>query len=179
LLGMGLLLALAACRGGDTGNGAEQTVANQAHQPGAGEVMLRITTAGGKAHDFIVELAITPQEQERGLMERASLGDNRGMIFPFAFPQTASFWMKNTPLPLDLLFVRTDGTIAAILPGQPEDLHPISAGEPVSAVLEIRQGRAKAIGLAPGDRVQWGDCAAPGPVAGAWRADRFCPAPAS
>ncbi|MBT2185380.1 DUF192 domain-containing protein [Sphingobium nicotianae] len=172
-LALGLLLSVAACRGGAPGDGKAQ-----ADQPRKGEIALQITNGAGEKRAFIVELAVTEPEQERGLMERRSLADNRGMLFPFAFPATANFWMKNTPLPLDLLFIRPDGTIAAILPGMPNDLHPLTAGEPVSAVLEIRQGRAQALGIGPGDRVQWGDCAngAASP-AGVWEADRFCPAP--
>lgn len=171
VLGLGLLLAMAACRG------QPDTQTQPSEQPKKGEVGLQITTGSGQSHDFIVELAITPQAQEHGLMKRTTLADDRGMLFPFAFPAMASFWMKDTRLPLDLLFIRPDGTIAAILPGAPNDLHPLSAGEPVSAVLEIRQGRSRALGIGPGDHVQWGDCkdgeASP---AGVWQAERFCPA---
>ncbi len=176
-LGIGLLLAMTACRGGDATDQKAQASAEQTSQPARGEVALQITTKSGKSHNFTVELAVTPQEQERGLMERTSLAENGGMLFPFAFPAIASFWMKNTPLPLDLLFIRPDGTIAAILAGKPNDLHPLSAGEPVSAVLEIGQGRSQALGITAGDRVQWGDCAsgAPSPE-GVWQADRLCPA---
>jgi len=85
--------------------------------------------------------------------------------------------MKDTPLALDLLFVRPDGTIAAILPGKPEDLTPISAGEPVSAVVEIAGGSAAALGIAAGDHVQWGNCPTRAAQAGAtWDARTFCPA---
>lgn len=179
VLGIGLLLAMPACRGGDATDRNAQAPAEPTGQPAKGEIALRITTGSGQSHSFIAELAVTPQEQERGLMERTSLAENRGMLFPFAFPAIASFWMKNTSLPLDLLFIRPDGTIAAILAGKPNDLHPLSAGEPVSAVLEIGQGRSQALGIKPGDHVQWGDCASgePSPE-GVWQADRFCP-PAS
>lgn len=119
---------------------------------------MRIMTAKG-AQALSMELAITPAEQERGLMGRRPLPQGRGMLFPFALPHMASFWMKDTPAPLDLLFVRPDGTIAAVLHGKPEDRTPLSAGEPVSAVAEIGAGEATRLGVAPGDRVEWGDCA--------------------
>lgn len=173
-LGVVLLLATASCESGEAPsqiNAAEvETEATQ-----AGTVPLRIRSAGDKVHAFTVELAVDDQAQQQGLMGRKALPDDGGMIFPFPYPQVASFWMKDTPLPLDLLFIRPDGTIAAILEGKPNDLHPISAGESVSAVLEIARGRAEALGIAPGDRVEWGDCASPAPAANAWRADRFCP----
>jgi uncharacterized membrane protein (UPF0127 family) len=172
-----LLLATGACRSGapaDVANGTKAQETKQAQS--AQTVPLGIATAAGARHDFTVELAIDEQSQERGLMERTALPPDRGMLFPFPYPHVASFWMKNTPLPLDLIFIRPDGTIAAILPGKPNDLHPISAGEPVSAVLEIAGGRAAALGIKAGDSTQWGDCASPPPAAGTWRADRFCPA---
>ena len=174
-LGILLLFAMSACQG-QSGNQTQRD-AQQVEQRKQGEVALTITTKSGQSHDFIAELAVTPQEQEHGLMGQTSLTDDRGMLFPFAFPAMASFWMKDTPLPLDLLFIRPDGTIAAILPGTPNDLHPLSAGEPVSAVLEIRQGRARALGISPGDRAQWGDCEdGKTSPAGVWQADHFCPA---
>lgn len=139
-------------------------------------VPLRILTAAGQAHAFTVELALTPAEQQHGLMHRKALAAGHGMVFPFAPPRTASFWMKDTPLPLDLLFVRPDGTIAAILPGKPLDLRPISAGEPVSAVVEIAGGSASALGIAAGDHVQWGACPpSAAPDGEAWDGRAFCP----
>ena len=84
--------------------------------------------------------------------------------------------MKDTPIALDHLFVRADGSIAAILPGKPNDLTPISTGEPVRAVIQIGGGRAKALGIAPGDKVRWGACrpTAPRPPE-AWDRLAFCP----
>lgn len=120
-------------------------------------VPLSIATASG-THRFTVEVARTDAEQQRGLMHRERIAPDGGMLFPFAYPRTASFWMKDTPAPLDLLFVRPDGTIAAILHGRPGDLSPLSAGEPVSGVVELAGGSAERLGMAAGDRVQWGDC---------------------
>lgn len=173
LLGISLLLLTAACKPESASNTAGNAAA--ADESPTNSVALSIRTASGKTHHFTVELAVDSQSQERGLMDRKSLPDDHGMLFPFPYPQAASFWMKNTPLPLDLVFIRPDGTIAAILQGKPNDLHPLSAGEGVSAVLEIAQGRAAALGIEGGDHVQWGDCSTAAPAANAWRADRFCP----
>jgi uncharacterized membrane protein (UPF0127 family) len=118
-------------------------------------VPLTIQTARGK-RTYAVEVASTPQEQARGLMYRTSLPDHGGMIFPMVPPREASFWMKNTYIPLDMIFIRADGTIARVAANTvPEDLSPVSSGEPVAAVLEIIGGGAAADGIAEGDRVEW------------------------
>jgi uncharacterized protein len=117
-------------------------------------VPLTIRSATG-AHHFTVQLAATPGEQEHGLMFVRSLPGDRGMIFPFEPPQEASFWMKNTLIPLDLIFIRTDGTIARIVTAKPLDETPVGAGELVGAVLEIRGGRAAELGIRAGDKVEW------------------------
>jgi len=171
---LGLLLAAGGCNA--LPDGGNETAPSPSGPAGEAPVTLEIHAASGGRHAFTVELAVDDLSQQQGLMGRSALPDDHGMLFPFPVPRMASFWMKDTPLALDLLFVRPDGTIAAILPGQPYDLHPMSAGEPVSAVLEIRQGRAQALGLAPGDRVRWGDCSStPASSGNGWRPDRFCP----
>lgn len=122
---------------------------------------LVITTAQG-THRFTVETALTPQQQQQGLMFRKSLPDDGGMLFPMNPPRTASFWMKNTLIPLDMLFIRTDGTIAFIAANTtPYSRDPVSAGVPVAAVLELRGGRAAELGIREGDRAAWGRCADP------------------
>ena len=132
------------------------TARTPAHAPAAsGLLPLTIQTASGRA-TFLVELARTPAQQERGLMYRRSLAAARGMLFPFVPPRPAAFWMKNTLIPLDLLFVRADGTIARIAANAvPGSLATIESGEPVAAVLEIAGGRAAATGMKEGDRVSW------------------------
>ena len=91
-----------------------------------------------------------------GLMHRQLLAPDRGMIFPYDPPQPASFWMKNTLIPLDLIFVRSDGTIGSIAANTvPLSLDPIPSGEPVAAVLEIAGGRSAELGIGPGDKVNW------------------------
>ena len=112
--------------------------------------------SGAKTHAFVVEVARSPDQQEQGLMFRQSLGDSAGMIFPYDPPQVASFWMKNTLIPLDMIFIRPDHTIARVADNTvPLSLDPVSAGEPVSAVLEIRGGRAAELGVRAGDKVDW------------------------
>jgi len=127
-------------------------------------------------HRFDVEIAATPQEQEKGLMFRKALPDNGGMLFPMDPPRTASFWMKDTLIPLDMLFIHTDGTIAFLeANAQPYSRIPVSAGVPVAAVLELRGGRAAELGIEEGDRVAWGGCAVPADKRATDR--NFCPAP--
>jgi uncharacterized protein len=117
-------------------------------------VPLTIRTSSA-THQFTVEVAATPDQQERGLMFRRSLGPDRGMIFPYEPPQDVSFWMKNTLIPLDIIFIRTDGTIVRITHAKALDESPLPAGEPVSAVLEIRGGRAAELGIKEGDVASW------------------------
>jgi uncharacterized membrane protein (UPF0127 family) len=106
-------------------------------------------------HHFTVEVAATPEQQERGLMFRPTLAGDRGMIFPYDPPQDVAFWMKNTLIPLDILFIRSDGTIARITHAISMDLTALPSGEPVAAVLEIRGGRAAELGIKEGDVVTW------------------------
>lgn len=110
----------------------------------------------GKRHDFTVEVARTSQEQAQGLMFRTALAPDAGMIFPFPSLKPASFWMKNTVIPLDIIFVRKDGSIESIAANTvPYSLNPVSSNEPVAAVLELAGGRAAELGIEPGDIVTW------------------------
>jgi uncharacterized protein len=114
---------------------------------------LEIASKSG-VHVFAVELASTPQEQATGLMFRRELPEGRGMLFDFHRDQPTSFWMKNTYIPLDMIFIRGDGRILRIA----ENTVPLSetlipSGGPVRAVLEVIAGTAKRLGIAPGDRV--------------------------
>lgn len=113
-----------------------------------------ILGADGTRHEFRVELALTSRQQARGLMFRESLADDEGMLFPFARPRQASFWMRNTIIPLDLIFVRRNGKIANII----ENAEPLtetqrrSKGQ-VMAVLELRGGLTAELGIKAGDTV--------------------------
>ena len=115
---------------------------------------LTIHSAGGN-HSFTVEVARTAEQQTMGLMFRRSLGANKGMIFPFDQPQFASFWMKNTLIPLDMIFIRADGKIARIATAKPLDETPVLSGDTIAAVLEIRGGRSAQLGIRAGDTVDW------------------------
>ena len=101
-------------------------------------------------------MAASSLEQARGLMFRKELADNAGMIFPFPEPRMASFWMKNTVIPLDIIFVRADGTIESIAANtEPYSTTPVASGEPVTAVLELRGGLSAQLGIVAGDKVEW------------------------
>jgi uncharacterized protein len=102
---------------------------------------------------FQVEVADTPEERSRGLMFRERMPENQGMLFVFPETLPVGFWMQNTILPLDLLFVAEDGEVRAILPGVPFSTDTISPGEPVRFVLELNAGTAAREGIAVGDRL--------------------------
>jgi uncharacterized membrane protein (UPF0127 family) len=103
-----------------------------------------------------VELALTPQSQQHGLMFRPALSDNEGMLFSWTNDARRSFWMKNTCLALDMLFIAKDGTIAGILENIPpwNEAPSRSVSCPVAHVLEVRAGWARAYGVKPGQRMQ-------------------------
>ena len=141
---------LAACQTQTGAAGDEQSVSGLKQTP------LTIRTAKGAEHKFTVEIAASPAEQNQGLMNRQSLAPDRGMIFPLSPEREASFWMKNTLIPLDMLFVRRDGTIARIEANTvPLELQPVLSGEVVALVLELAGGRAAQLGIQAGDRVSY------------------------
>lgn len=122
---------------------------------GLEQVPLTISS-NGREQRFIVEVARTGEEQAMGLMFRTQLAPDRGMIFPMDPPRNASFWMRNTLIPLDMIFVRADGTIANIEANTvPYSEEPVRSVGPVAAVLEIPGGRSAELGIKPGDRVKW------------------------
>jgi hypothetical protein len=139
---------------------ARSDVAGANSESAAKTIALTVASSNG-IHAFQVEVAKTPAEQEKGLMFRTDIPDNGGMLFwPYpaggGAPKEASFWMKNTPSPLDIIFIRADGTIARIAENAiPEDETEIKSGEPVGAVLELAGGRSSALGIAEGDKVTW------------------------
>ena len=122
----------------------------------AGLEQLPLTiSSGGATHRFTVEVARTEEEQAYGLMNRNELASDQGMIFPFAQVRQASFWMKDTLIPLDIIFIRADGTIANIENAVPLSLDQVMSLGPVAAVLEIPGGRSAELGIKPGDKVTW------------------------
>jgi len=126
-----------------------------ASEAGLDQVRLCIDS-GAKTLAFSVEIARTSAQQARGLMFRTSLADDRGMLFPFPDTRMASFWMKNTVIPLDIIFIRADGRIENIAANTtPYSTDPVESTAPVVAVLELRGGLAAERGIKPGDRVRW------------------------
>jgi len=114
---------------------------------------LTIETASGGKHQFDVEIAVSAAEQARGLMHRESLPADAGMLFLYDRPTDLSFWMMNTLIPLDLLFIDQGGRILNIITGKPHDLTPLRSKGKGTAVLEINGGLAGKLGIRPGDRV--------------------------
>ena len=113
---------------------------------------LVIDTAGGEK-TFSIEVADDPVERERGLMFRRSMGDDHGMLFVFPGEGEIAFWMKNTPMPLDMVFIDGDGEIQAIKRGEPFSTANVSPAAPVQFVLELKAGTAGKAGIEAGDKV--------------------------
>ena len=121
--------------------------------PAAGLETLEIVSKSG-VQVFSVEVMRTPDERGKGLMFRRELPEGRGMLFDFSPEQNVSMWMKNTYLPLDMIFIRADGRILRIAENTtPESETIIPSGGPVRGVLEVIAGTAKKYGIAPGDRI--------------------------
>jgi uncharacterized membrane protein (UPF0127 family) len=154
-----IALSLTACNmpaNGESPAAACSPGASAGQSPAGLQQVTLCVTSAAKTHSFTVEAARTSAEQAKGLMFRTELADNAGMIFPFPEPRVASFWMKNTVIPLDIIFVRADGTIESIADNTvPYSTTPVVAGEPVIAVLELRGGLAAELGIVAGDKVQW------------------------
>jgi uncharacterized protein len=115
---------------------------------------LVVVTASGREQSFRVEMAITAEQQERGLMHRTSMAEDAGMLFVYRRPSPASFWMRNTLIPLDIIYIGQDGRILNIANAKPLDETPLPAKGLVVGVLEINGGLAAKLGIAPGDRVR-------------------------
>ncbi|MDB5541214.1 MAG: hypothetical protein JWQ89_2941 [Devosia sp.] len=119
----------------------------------ADDTHLTIQSTNGD-HAFTVEVVDTPEARAKGLMLRRSLAPDAGMLFDFKESRPVSFWMSNTLIPLDMVFIKADGTVANIhADARPMDLTSIPSEGPVMFVLEIPGGRAAELGLAPGDHV--------------------------
>lgn len=162
MVALGAALLLGACNAQPETASAPQQSARTSPQ-GLPLIPLEIRSAG-RTRLFTVEVASTPEQQAQGLMGREVLASNAGMLFPFSPPRPASFWMKNTLIPLDMIFIRPDGRIGRIAAKTvPHSLEPVAFDEPAAAVLEIRGGRAAELGIRVGDRVSWAGGPAPRP----------------
>jgi len=128
--------------------------AAQEPSPGAGSLeTVTILTAGGRK-SFTVETATTRDQRDRGLMFRTHLAERHGMLFDFGQDQEVRMWMKNTLIPLDMIFIEADGRVHRIeRDAQPGSLRLIASGGPVRSVLELKAGSASRYGIKPGDRV--------------------------
>ena len=119
-------------------------------------IPLTVTKQDGSEHAFRVEVAATQESQRQGLMFRTSMGADEGMIFPFPQPRMASFWMRNTVIPLDIIFVGPDGRILNIAANTvPYSEESVRSVGPAGAVLELNAGRTAELGVAAGDLVEW------------------------
>jgi len=146
MTGFALVLAapLAGCAGGSEAQASARTVVTIA--------------ADGRTHRFDVEVARSEEAQQKGLMFRTELPQDGGMLFPFVKPKIASFWMKNTLIPLDMIFIRSDGSIDRIAENTiPESLEPVVSGGEVVAVLELAGGTAARLDLDEDATVTWKD----------------------
>lgn len=120
----------------------------------AGEPQVTIEGADGKVA-VTVELALTRKEQSRGLMWRESMPEDHGMLFVFADERPRSFWMKNTPLPLDIVYISEDGRIVSIAENTtPYSVESIPSGKPARYVLEVNGGFCAPRGIGAGNRVE-------------------------
>jgi uncharacterized membrane protein (UPF0127 family) len=140
----GLVLLIAACAGAGTPRDAN----GRPLEP------LTVVTASGE-HRFMVEIADNDAARQRGLMEREPLPDDRGMLFQFPDVAERGFWMRNTPSPLDIIYIDPHGRIVSIARNTtPMSDEIIPSNGPASGVLELRAGRADEIGARPGDRIR-------------------------
>ena len=117
-------------------------------------VPLTVISDNGR-HRFRVEVAASPAQQEKGLMFRTAMGADEGMIFPYKQPSQVYFWMKNCPFALDIVYIGKDHRVLNIADARPFDETPLASAGEVSNVLELNNGRAAALGIRPGDRVDW------------------------
>jgi uncharacterized membrane protein (UPF0127 family) len=116
---------------------------------------LAILTKAGQRHAFQVEVARNDADRAQGLMFRRSMVPDHGMLFDFGRVEPVAMWMQNTYIPLDMLFIRPDGTIARVAANaEPLSTRTIPSGEPVLAVLELNGGTASRLGIKAGDRVE-------------------------
>ena len=148
------LLLFGALTAGAVGYGGWGGQADAPEATTRAEERLEIVTSAG-VHSFLIEVATTPEQQALGLMFRTELGEGKGMLFPHDEPRESTMWMRNTYIPLDMVFILPDGTIHRIEKRtEPFSERVIRSNGPVAAVLEIAGGTADKLGLGPGDKVR-------------------------
>jgi len=131
-----------------TPSGAQQPMLLPVHP-----APLVVETANGE-RQFFIEVAAKPNEHAQGLMFRREMLDNRGMLFVFEQSAPRSFWMRNTPMPLDLLFIGEDGTVRAIEQGEPFSEAPIAPPVNAQFVLELKAGTSEKTGIETGSKLR-------------------------
>ncbi len=135
--------------------GASAVAAANTHPVSGLEVIPVTVTRASGAHVIQAELAASRDAQRQGLMFRTEMGPDEGMLFPYDEPDMMGFWMRNTVIPLDLIFIDEDGLIINIEAGIPYNEESVESERPGIAVLELNGGRSEELGIAPGDRVEW------------------------
>jgi uncharacterized membrane protein (UPF0127 family) len=156
------LLFVAGCGGGGASSGDGSTTTSgtgpattaETTQAGAPEATVRIINSAGEEVDVGVEIANTREEREKGLMDRTSLPEDRGMLFVFDREQPLSFWMKNTLIPLSIAYIDSQGRIVDIQDMQPLDETPHPSAEPAQYALEVNQGFFADRGIEVGNVLQ-------------------------
>jgi uncharacterized membrane protein (UPF0127 family) len=129
-------------------------VARGGDDPSAPTEKLVIVSPKGVKHTFDVEIAATPVDRQVGLMFREKMDPDHGMLFEMDNTDVVAFWMRNTLIPLDMVFIAPDGVVKTIHENAvPRSEEPLSSDVPVNGILELNGGRAKALGIAPGDKV--------------------------
>lgn len=150
------LLAACSTQAAEKSSAPVEEVAPAVHPVSGLEVVPLTVSQNGESHQFQVELARTPQEQARGLMFRTEMGADEGMLFVSQVPQVRSFWMRNTVIPLDIIFIGEDGRIVNIAADTvPYSEAPILSDGPAAAVLELNAGTAERLGFGQGAKVEW------------------------
>lgn len=152
-----MVLALTACSSNAEDSAGPSAATTSARHPLSGLEVVPLTVSRGRSlHRFRVEVARTSAEQAKGLMFRTALAPDEGMIFPMNPPRHASFWMRNTVIPLDIIYIGTDGRVMNMWENTvPYSEEPLPSTGVVKGVLELPGGRAKQLGIMPGDKVAW------------------------
>nr|WP_310522790.1 DUF192 domain-containing protein [Polymorphobacter sp.] len=123
--------------------------------PNSGLAVMPVVLVTDKGrYRYALDVAATDDQQQCGLMYRKAMPRGSGMIFPFQTPRSATFWMENTPLPLDLVFVGADDRVVSISLGKPYSRDLIDSRGIAASVIELNAGEARRIGLKPGDRIE-------------------------
>jgi uncharacterized protein len=156
------VLLLSAAAGGCSQAASETAATLEApsnvrtHPESGLNVIPLVVKTGTVAHTFQVEVARSRFEQAQGMMFRRAMGQDEGMLFPFEVARRASFWMRNTVIPLDIIFIGPDGRILNVAAdARPYSEDNILSEGPAAAVLELVGGRAAQLGIKAGDKVEW------------------------